>query len=547
MNLDALWAQAQSAHQSGNLALAYSLYQDLLKQGYQREAVLSRLAHVCIQAQDLDAAANYLEQLCTLYPSKLAYYEARANLYVKQQRWMQAAVCYLEFLRSNPSQADGYYNAAYYLKQAGEYARAIENYQQALEHGISQPEEVLTNMAVIYSEHLRQEDQAKSCLERALNQLPSYTPAMFNLATLYEEEGDKAHAAKLYEKIVEFDPSNHRALARLAEAQRILDPSAPIISKLQTALVDSSMDDFSRTNIHYALGKALDDCGEFDDAFKHYAAANDLDRSNNPLYSKERQEQIVDDNINFFTEDWFNRHAPTSDASPIFICGMFRSGSTLAEQVLASHSSLTAGGERDFFYKLARSNIDPYPVALEKIEFSALQEMANDYLADLAKAFPGDARPTDKRPDNFLHIGLIKTLFPRAKFIQTNRNPRDNCLSIYFLRTAASMSYAANLTDIAHYYKQYLRLMAHWRKLFPENVYALDYDRLVVDPEPIVRDLLAFLDLPWEPQCLDFHRLKNRVKTASIWQVRQPLYQSSSGRWKNYQNNIADLIAEFAE
>jgi tetratricopeptide (TPR) repeat protein len=540
-----LLKSAQNAQQQGRYSEAEKRYLQLLKNGVQPEAVLNALVNVCFSAGSIERGAEYLLQLSESFPTKLAYCDAMANLYVQARNWDAAVTCYANFIAINPTNADAHYNYAYNLKRANKYQEAIYSYQVALDNKVSQPEEVLTNMAVIYSEHLRLEVKAIQCLELALEAAPSYIPAMFNLATLYEEEGRKDYAARYYQAILELDAKHYDALVRLAEAKQAVDASDAIIERLQDALNDSQIDNSTRSSISFALGKLLDSCGEYDNAFKYYANANRLDRAAFPNYSRTLQEQLVEENISFFSKQWLANLMPISDAKPIFICGMFRSGSTLIEQVLASHSSVTAGGERDFFVKLESKTIRPYPQAIDSLAWSSLQAIANTYLQELAEAFPAATRITDKRPDNFLYLGIIKALFPRAKIVHSKRQPLDNSLSIYFLRASASLSYATDLGDIAHYYQQYLRLMAHWQSLFAEDIYTVDYDCLVIKPEPLVRELLDFLELPWEPECLQFHATENRVKTASIWQIRQPLYQKSSGRWKKYQSNITDLVDVF--
>lgn len=542
MSAKSLLISAQRAQERGSYAEAEQLYLQLLNDGFQPEGVLNALVNVSIQSNSLSRTGEYLSQLSSKFPNKIAYCDALASLYTRAQNWNAAADCYASFIIHNPDHADAHYNYAYNLKQAGSYRQAIDSYQAALDHKVSQPEEVLTNMAVIYSEHLRLEVKAIEHLEQALDEAPSYTPAMFNLATLYEEEGNKSRAAEYYQAILKLDPSDYSALVRLAEAQAVSDPDAPIVTQLYAALNHPSIDNMTRISINFALGKVLDDCGEYHQAFKHYANGNRLDRATTIKYSRADQEQLVNDNISFFTAQWFSRLEPISDARLIFICGMFRSGSTLVEQILASHSRVTAGGERDYFVRLGSETITPYPAAIEGFTSSRLQAIAKQYIEELAKAFPGSDYVTDKRPDNFLYLGLVKALFPNARIIHSKRQALDNCLSIYFLRAGTSVSYATDLGDIAHYYKQYERLIAHWDSLFGDDIYQLSYDKLVVEPETQIRALLGFLELPWEPACLEFHAIGNRVKTASVWQVRQPLYQNSSGRWKNYQPYITELL-----
>ena len=217
---------------------------------------------------------------------------------------------------------------------------------------------------------------------------------------------------------------------------------------------------------------------------------------------------------------------------------MFRSGSTLAERILASHSRVTAGGELPFIPTLVRNELRPFPASMLDLTQSRLDMLAHSYLTALRQLFPHADLVTDKRPDNFLYIGLIKRLFPHARIVHTTRNPLDNCLSIFFLHLDHSMSYALDLADIAHYYSQYRRLMAHWQSLYRADILDLDYDMLVREPREQIARLLDFCGLEWQDSCLEFQRTTSAVKTESVWQVRESLYQRSSGRWRNYAAHL---------
>jgi hypothetical protein len=203
---------------------------------------------------------------------------------------------------------------------------------------------------------------------------------------------------------------------------------------------------------------------------------------------------------------------------------MFRSGSTLIEQVLAGHPQVVAGGELDLLPRLATA---PSP------------EGAEAYRDELQRLFPGATYVTDKRPDNFLHIGLIKNLFPDSRVVHTTRDPLDNCLSIYFLHLDHSMSYALELLDIGHYLRQYRRLMAHWQRNYGAGIFEINYDSFVHDPAGQAARLFEFLGLAWDDEYL--RRRSGAVKTASVWQVREPIYTRSSGRAANYGPQLRQL------
>ena len=220
---------------------------------------------------------------------------------------------------------------------------------------------------------------------------------------------------------------------------------------------------------------------------------------------------------------------------------MFRSGSTLCEQILAGHSQISIGGEQEFFHRSIVNNWTEYPSNVNEYLTSNKVQLLNEYLKEINQFRTNGSQLTDKRPDNFLYLGVIKTLMPQAKIIWTQRTMLDNCLSIFFMRLGASMSYATKLENTIHFYQQQERLMNHWKILFPNDIYEFNYDELIEQPESNIKKLLAFIDLPWEKSCLEFHKVENQVKTASVWQVRQPLYKKSSGRWEHYQQSLKSL------
>ncbi|MBL4941740.1 MAG: sulfotransferase [Colwellia sp.] len=486
-----------------------------------------------------------LKSLVKQNPTSKYYIELLVKEFAQVDDWRSASQCYADYLDLVDNDAEAYFNHAYNLRFSGEYEKAITQYRTALSLNIAQPEEVYLNIAVIYSDYLRLETDAKIALEQALTLNKQYIPALYNLANLYEDAGDKELAAELFEKIIILQPKYYDALARLAQINKVEDPQAELICKLVSANKDVHIDISEKININFALGKVFDDCGEYDSAFLHFKTANLLDQKISNRYNKAIHEEYIEQIIKIFSNSVFNEFSAISNAHPIFICGMFRSGSTLVEQILAAHPEVSAGGEREFFLRLIENSLSPFPQSLLELSISKFQKIADEYLNDLAKAFPDAVNIIDKRPENYLYIGLIKILFPNARIIYTQRNALDNCLSVYFLRLGGRMNYALSLENTAHYYKQQAKLMAYWQDRFKGDIYTLNYDELVSNSEEEIKGLIHYLQLDWHSNCLNFHEMKNRVKTASVWQVRKPLYASSSGRWKNYQKHISELIAEF--
>jgi Tfp pilus assembly protein PilF len=457
----------------------------------------------------------------------------------------EAEATYQRLLARWPDLPDTWFNLAVLQRKAGRYEAALASYQQALDRGISQPEEVHLNRGVIYSDCLRRDKAAAAELHAALKLNPTFVPALLNLANLQEDLGRREDALALYERVLAIDPRCHVALARHASLKTATGPDAPTVARLRTALAHPGVPSADRATLGFVLGAALEKAGAYDQAFAAIGEANQQSRlSAGPArarYDRDQHERMVDALIATFSTAQRQVEPPSSLVRPIFVCGMFRSGSTLIEQILAGHPRVAAGGEIDFLPTAVRKELVPFPVSMARMTPRHVADLASRYLDTLVRLHPGAELVVDKRPDNFLYIGLIKTLFPDARIVHTTRDPLDNCLSIYFLHLDHSMAYALDLMDIGHYYRQYLRLMAHWKSLYGDDILDVDYDALVREPRPIAEQLLGFCGLDWADSCLSFHERANAVKTASVWQVRQPLYQHASGRSRHFARQLEPL------
>jgi hypothetical protein len=454
----------------------------------------------------------------------------------------EAARAYRQLLAIRPDLPDSWFNLALMERQSGRFEAALKAYDEALRRGVSGPEEAWLNRGVIHADDLGRPDLALADLEAALAIAPDWLPALLNLGNLHEDMGRRDEARHAYARALAVAPGHPVALARAAGLARLTGPDDPVIADLRAALGEPGLRADDRAELGFALGRALDQVGAYDAAFAAYAAANAASRAADPggaPYDRAGHERFIDSLIAAFPEP----AAPVADGSegPIFICGLFRSGSTLVEQILAGHSRVTGGGELGLVPGLARA-IAGYPKAMATAGPEALARLRGLYLDGLKTARPEAAVVTDKRPDNFLHIGLIKAMFPKARIVHTVREPLDVILSNWFLHLDRSMAHALDLEDLAHWHGQYVRLMAHWKGLYPD-MFDLDYDALVVEPRPAIERLLGYCGLAWEDGVLDFHKAAAPVRTASVWQVREPLYQRSSGRWRNYERHLDGVRA----
>lgn len=476
----------------------------------------------------------------------------RAVSLLRQGQTEAAIDAFRAYLDQCPDDADGWYNLGYLLRQRGQFEHALRAYERALEHGVRDPHEVHLNRAVILSDHLLRPGQAEAELQRALELAPDYAPALLNLGNLHEESGRAEEAIDCYQHLVETatpDESGLRldALARLTHLQSPESVNDPLLVTVEQAAQRAPAGDPARANAWFALGRALDRLKAHRRAFAAFRAGNESARALAAPYRPERMEALVTALIEAFDSAPVTESAPESgvhDApAPVFVCGMYRSGSTLAERVLAAHPEVAAGGELPLLPEMVAGPLAPFPASLRQCGRQRLDSLATQYLERMRSLVPEQATwITDKRPDNFLFVGLIQLLFPGARIVHTRRHPLDNGLSVFMQHLDARVAaYANRLEDIAHYYGQYRRLMSHWQQCFPQSIFDFDYDAFVHEPEPVLRELLGFLDLEYDPRCLQFHRSRQAVRTASYWQVRRPLYRSASGRWRHYREALEPL------
>jgi tetratricopeptide (TPR) repeat protein len=490
-------------------------------------------------------AAQVLARLIELAPLEPGPYFSLAATSEQLGRTEDAVEVCRRLTAVRPDLAVAHFNLACYLRRLGRLEESLASHKTALGAGIERPEEVWTNIAVILAE-LHRHDDSRQALGQALALNADWIPALYNLALWHEEHGGQAAATELFERILAIDPHYDDALMRLAHLGAVSSPDDPRVTRLQRALERPGLAPLAREGLHFALGKAFDDCGDYARAFTHYRAGNEESSKRLRPYERATTEALFRRLRERFTAAWLGSVEPVSDRPLVFVCGMYRSGSTLLEQMLAAHPAVTGGGELDWFNSRLTRNDERWP---EHVTPEMLHVAGKGYLDYLASRFPGAVRVCDKRPDNFRFLGLLKSLFPRLRVLHTVRDARDVCLSIYFQQFGSALPYAADLGDIAHYLREYRRLMQYWRELMPESILDVAYGELVTRPEQELRRVCRFLDLDWCAEMLDFRDASARVRTASVWQVRQPLYTRSLGRWRHYAGHLGalgDLMTEDA-
>jgi tetratricopeptide (TPR) repeat protein len=415
---------------------------------------------------------------------------------------------------------------------AGSYGRAL-----ALAPRLA---EVHSALGMLFRQTGRTADAESAC-RRALDIEPGSAETLVLLGEIRADQGQFAEARDFFDRALAIDPDLPEAWASLARYRK-MGPADGAWLQAALRLLGKGLTLQHEINLRYALGKYFDDTGSFDQAFTNYRLANELTKKKGITYDRERLVRRVDRIVSLYDARWLASALTDAHPSqrPVFVVGMPRAGTTLAEQILASHPVVAGAGELRFWHAAAAR----YEASLLSGAMAAapIFSSAEEYLRQLER-FPADAlRVVDKMPANTMNLGLIHAALPNARIIHMKRNPIDTCLSVYFQIFSANHSYANDLQDIAHYYSQYVRIMNHWRSILPDGaIMDVPYEALVDEPEYWIRNMLGFLGLPWHPDCLDFHRTKRTVVTASNWQVRQKISKSSVGRWHNYAQHVGAL------
>jgi hypothetical protein len=366
------------------------------------------------------------------------------------------------------------------------------------------------------------------------------------LAELKADTGLFAEAEELFCRAIAIDPALPEAWAGLTRVRRMTLADGAWLAAMQR-LVSQDLPPQRELMLRFAIGKHCDDVGDHGQAFRNYQRANELAKRCGPPHERQSLSGTIDLIIRSHDGQWVTRQrVPVQQSDrPVFIVGMLRSGTTLAEQILASHPQVYGAGELSFWSEVAAAALSKASLAdLSPMQMSdaMIADLGHRYLQALRELSPDALRVIDKLPTNFLSLGMIHAALPQARIIHLRRDPIDTCLSIYFQHLEAANTYANDLEDLAHYYSEYWRLMKHWRAILPDDaVLEVPYEGLVADLPMWARRMQEFVGVPWDSRCLDFDRTARPVVTASKWQVRQKLFKSSVGRWRHYESFVAPL------
>ena len=540
--------------------------------------VLER-AEQLLRARQFEDALGPMVEGARFFPRNAALLSDLGMTYLFARRLPEAIEWLRRAIELEPARARSHFNLGIALEQSGEFTTAFDSYRKAiaLEPHLA---EAHGRMAGILRREARRHEEAATAYRRASAAAPGTTLGPVREAIALVESGREDDAEKslkllLGQEELVASPSPWRAEAHivlgrimknsgrfdeavehferslalapglvtpyegLVSSRRLTEADRPLLARIIARIEDGDVNDHQRMMLHFAAGKALDDLKDYASAIGHFESANRI-RQMLSSFEGPRFQELVDRLMDRFTTDVFTRHKNLAggDERPVLIVGMPRSGTTLVERIISSHAKVAGGGELGYWNRFMA---DWTEAPIEKLAENAEQFRAG-YLATLQDIAPTALRVTDKMPFNFLWLGPVHLFLPNARIIHCRRNPVDTCLSIYTTQFNENFGFASERSNLVFYYRQYLRLMEHWRAVLPvDRLLDVDYEEATGAPEEIARKLVAFCGLAWDEACLRPEHNPRAIRTASVWQARQPIFRSSVERWRNYEPWLGEL------
>ena len=387
-------------------------------------------------------------------------------------------------------------------------------------------------------------EESKNAYLNALNFKSDSPRVHLSLGHVYKTMGEIENSIDSYKNSIIQNKLSGEAYWSLANLKTYSFSENEI--KVMEETLKEDMSDIERSQIHFALGKAYEVKKDFDNSFNNYFKGNEV-KKGLIKYSSDDTTDNTKRILDFFNLETIRNLSKSStvDQDPIFILGMPRSGSTLVDQIISSHSKVDGTQELPNIIKIASelnsNNQNTYPEILKELDESKLSEIGNNYLSETTWARKDAPFFIDKMPNNFIHIGLIKTILPNAKIIDTRRDPMDTCFSCYKQFFARGQLFTYSLEDLGNYYTDYIKAMNHWHNVYGKDIFTVHYDNVINKTEETIRELIDYCNLPFEKECLEFYKSSRPVKTPSAEQVRQPIYKSGLNYWKNYEKHLVPL------
>ena len=538
---------ASLEHRAGRLDTAEAGYGEVLSAAPEFPGAALNYALLARSTGRLDLALELAGRAVASQPKESAPHATLGNLLLEQERTREAVAAFRIALALDPGHVNARFNLGGALRRMGEPEAAAVELRRLVDRFPEDPDfRIALGDALLDS---GRPHEAMEAFERALARSPDHPDALIGLGLAYGDTGRFEAAGRCYRRVIDRRPDRPQVWLDYSKTRRFGPADTREIEEAET--VATRLDARSAPgpkcgDVHFALGKMYDDLGEYDLAFQHFRCGNEILKRHVPSDPR-GPERLAEDLEAGFGEAWFDRVRGWGNPSPrpIFIVGMPRSGTSLVEQILASHPEVHGAGELIRIPNLAQGLLAgrglALPAAAAAVEREDLEAAARDYLGYVGARAGAAARTTDKLPENYHHLGLIAAMLPNARIVHVARDPMDVCLSNYLVRFRQGHAWSYDFGSLAREYRACERLMGHWRAVLPSPMHEQAYESLVASPESESRRLVEFCGLDWDERCLDFHLTERSVHTASSWQVRQPVYRRSVARWRNYERCLGPL------
>lgn len=488
----------------------------------------------------LDEAIVCFQEALSMDPDNFRVRDILGVQLCRLGRYEEGGEQFRQAIKTKETFAEAHFHLGSLLRSQGWIRESEQPLRRSLKLKPTLVEAQISLGATLYM--LGEMNEARSWFEKALRVSPRHVEALTGMGQLSALEGRFEEAETWFNRALEVNPKHWLAWVGLAGLRKMSPANGAWLNGAQ-ASADSGLPPLNEASVRKAIGKYYDQIEDFPQAFRSFRRANELVKGAAPLYDREGQTRFVDTLIHTYTRDILASVQPgASDSTlPILVLGMPRSGTSLVEQIVASHPVVSGAGELGFWaqalVKHAGNLADGLP------DEATRRKLASGYLRALSENSESAARVVDKSLFNVDYLGVIHSVFPKVRFIYVRRDPIDTCLSCYFQDFPPALNFTLDLSDLAHYYRLRHRLMEHWRSALPAGTLLdVPYEELITDQESWTRRILKFLDLPWDDRCLAFEKTERNVLTASYWQVRQKLYNSSVGRWRHYEKFIGPLL-----
>lgn len=530
---------------------AVALYRQALALQPNYTEAANNLGAVLTEMEDPEDALKILAKVVQARPNYPEAHNNIGNAFVALENFQKAELAFSNAARLRPAYGEAYEGLARCAQEMRNLAKAEQYAQKAIALNPGRAEAYCL-LGRVYAEDSFPE-QATAAFEKSLSLDPKLTSAHLGKGRLLMEGGKMEEAEQCFRQALALDPDSMAPRLSLAQVRKATEDDENLKTLLDLGKTISEMPETRAMSLHFALGKALEDVKRYDEAFPHFLAGCQLKRKRIE-YSADNNTLITDNICKTFSAELIKNlgGAGSSSDAPIFVLGMPRSGTTLTETIIASHPDVYGAGELpDMLQIAARPMGTPpvgYPLNLQFATKADLTLMGEQYIRQLQKRAPNAKHITDKMPANYLALGLIHLMLPNAKIVHIQRNPVDTCLSNFTRMFHKSQYQSYDLRELGRYYRDYLKVMAHWREALPAgSFYEVSYEKLVQNQDEESRKLITYCGLSWNDACLSPDKTERNVKTASVTQVRQPVYTSSVGRWRVYEKFLGPLLEELGD